>query len=86
MVEGVRKIKGLPGVTLKQLSERTADYFEKHEFKKLNGPKHVEAYGLAVFHVFEQAQDDSAKFGSLLRRILDSCPAGAFTVKKKLLI
>ena len=82
VVQGVRNIKGLPGVTLEQLSQRTVVYFENHAFQKLTAKE----YGAAVFRVIEGAQEDIAKFGSLLRRIFDSCPAGAFTVKKALLM
>jgi hypothetical protein len=82
VVQGVRNIKGLPGVTLEQLSQRTVEYFEKHAFQKLMAKK----YGDAVFLKFEEAQEDIAKLGALLRRILDYCPPEYFEVKRALLV
>ena len=82
VVQGVRNIKGLPGVTLEQLSQRTVDYFEKHAFKEL----HHEKYGHAVFRNFEEAHGDIAKLGALLRRILDSAALESFGVKMALLM
>jgi hypothetical protein len=82
VVQGVRNIKGLPGVTLEQLSQRTVEYFEKHAFQKLMAKK----YGDAVFLKFEEAQEDIAKLGALLRRILDYCPPEYFGIKRFLLI
>ena len=82
MVQGVRNIKGLPGVSLEQLSQRTVEYFEKHAFQKLKAKK----YGDAVFYTFEKAGEDIAKLGALLRRILDYCPPEYFGIKRFLLI
>ena len=82
VVQGVRNIKGLPGVTLEQLSQRTVVYFEKHAFQKLTAKK----YGAAVFLRFEEALEDIAKLGALLRRILDYCAVESFGVQRALLI